>query len=245
MRLLFLLLTLAAAHAQGLFIDPYRFGTGGSSFTPSSLTNLTYWWVHTDIPTNDVIVTNWPARTGSSTFEQADSSLRPTNTASGVAFSGGRRMTNNPLATVDVTAAARGTFWMILAPDIPTAGLGVLFADQTGDHNLSTESDNQWSYFASNGGAVNLGSWVTNQFVDVALVYTNGAINTAYTNGVAMFTRATATPYNENQRFIGGDPFGDQFKGFIREFALFNDALTTSNLAQLHQYATNTYGYSP
>lgn len=233
-----------ACHAQnnaGRALIPLN----NASFVPSNLTSIAYWWVHTDVPTNDVVTQTWTPRTGASNFEQASAALRPTNTASGMYFTGGRRMTNNPLATVDISASAKGTFWMILAPEIPSAGLGVLFSDQTGDHGLYTESDNQWTYGAASGGAGNLGAWVTNQFIDIALVYTNTSINTAYTNAVAMFTRATASPYDENQRFIGGDPFGDQFKGWIREFAIFTDSLTTSNLAQLHQYATNLYGYSP
>lgn len=216
-----------------------------SAFTPSQLTNLTYWWVYTDVATNNAVISSWPARVGTSTFEQASAALRPTNTSSGMSFGGGTRLTNNPLATVDINAAAKGTFWLVLTPVTPVSALGAIIADQTGDHELSTESDNQYTYFASAGGAGNLGVFVSGTTFDIALVYTNTGINACYTNASVNFVRSAASPYNENQRFLGADPFGDNFIGTIREFAIFNDALTVSNLTQLHNYATNLYGYTP
>lgn len=216
-----------------------------SEFSPSNLPSMTYWWVFTDVATNDAVISSWPARVGTSTFEQASAALRPTNTSSGMSFGAGTRLTNNPLATVNFGSGTKATYWLVLTPTTPVSATGAIISDQTGDHNLCTESDNQYTYQAASGGAGNLGVFVSGSTFDLALVVTNIGINACYTNTVVNFVRATASLYDENQRFIGGDPFGENFIGKIREFAIFSDALTVSNLTQLHNYATNLYGYAP
>lgn len=233
---------------RGQFLlDPYRFASA-PSFTPADLPSLTYWWVYTDIPTNDVIVTNWPARVGASTFEQASAALRPTNTTTGVYFNAGTRLTNNPLATVNLTVGTKASLWLVLAPETSAAGVGSVVSDQTGDHPaIYTETDNQWStaFWANGGGAGNLGAYLSGTNYDIAITFTNLGINVVYTNNAVLRANASGGPYNENQRFIGGDPFGSNFRGRIREFAIFNDVLTASDVSDLHSYATNLYGYSP
>jgi hypothetical protein len=242
-KLLLILLSVVGLNAQFL-LDPYRFA--GASFTPEDVPTLTYWWVFTDIDTNNVIVTNWPARVGGSTFEQASSALRPTNTATGVYFGGGTRLTNNPLATINFVAASKASVWFVLTPETPVSALGTIISDQTGDHGIYTESDNEWSAaFFSSGGAGSLAPFANGSTVDLSLVYTNVGINAFYTNAVFMKALAAGVMYDQNQRFIGADPFGDNFKGKIREFAIFSDILTTNEIAQLHTYATNLYGYTP
>jgi hypothetical protein len=215
------------------------------SFAPSSIPTLTHWWVHTDVDTNDVIVTNWAPRVGPSTFTQAAAGRRPTNTVSGMAFSGGQGLTNDPIAVINTASGSKASMWLVFTPLTP-ATRGSLFSDETGDHTLATTPSGDYDYFASSGGISSVGSYVAGVTYDLALVYTNvGNPNTVFTNTVQMFARPSAQPYNENQRFLAYDPFGGAFKGFIKEFAIFSDVLTMQQLTNLHNYATNLYGYSP
>lgn len=220
------------------------------SFSPSDVTGIVYWWVYTDLDTNSVIVTNWTDRIASDLLTQDDSTKRPTNTASGILFGGGTGLTNNPTFQwgTGTVAGDVGSVWFVVAPQTPSAANGTIMADSHGSHMITTTSGGKYSYLLSSGGATDQGSFVSGNLIDYAVTWTWNSDLTTYTNSVLMTTISSATlqPYEQPQRFIGyTTAVAWPFKGYIREIAFFNSRLTTNDLAQLHNYATNIYGYTP
>lgn len=209
---------------------------------------VSYWWVSSDLPTNGY-VTNWIDKIkGSAWTNGAAGTTRPTNTLTGVYFDGSKsqRLTNSGVYFSSGTAEP-STHWII----INRVGGGAFqdFLDYQNDGVLNWYFDNANRYATMmTPTATYDGRSPTNQWFDWCITMESGGSgHVFYTNGVPAITNKigqtwTATPW----KLMGGISVNGYFTGYIRELAVWSNHLATaSEVANLHTYATNTYGYTP
>lgn len=209
---------------------------------PSSIIGLRYWWVSSDMAVGVTVSNQWADRIQGNLAAQMQTSLQPTNAALGVRFNGGQRLTNSTLFPVTVNAST-GSVVVIFQPETP-AGFGAMLGNDLTGGGLMATSGNTIRVFAA--GSPTLSAFTSGQKMDLYYIITNSTQPNTYvsTNGVArgLFTGG---PWSNNQKFFGEDGAGDFFKGYIREVIWYSNTLTAPQVATLHTYATNTYGYTP
>lgn len=225
------------ASAQ-LPVIPFR--PVSSSVTPRSFGGLVYWWVSSDLQTN-VNVTNWVDRVSSNVKTNGADSLRPTNSATGIGFTGTTFLTN----TVPFAVPSPGTFWIIISPQVPSSNGATESTVQVGGFGmLYTTSGNTLRPFAS--GNATFASYAAGIWYAVGEVANNVANDVRYfTNTVFITHNNNGFSVGGNMNFTGKDGAGDPYKGKILEIAYYNTILTddqiTNKVTGLFGYAHNTY----
>lgn len=220
-------------------------GLATGPFTPRSLPGLGYWWVFSDMPTN-INVTNWVDRIQSSvwTNKNTDAS-RPTNSSLGVHFkrSSQQWLTNELKAVFDTNSS----HFLILERTTAGGFQDILDCKNTGDSELMMFNDNKLTWW---GGAQQAdGVPPLSAFFDFCFMPSLAENKIRwYTNGLASNTNnSTAIPANFcSWGWLGGIAFSGYFDGYIKEILIWtNRVLSSSEIAQLHTYYTNLYGYTP
>ena len=221
-------------------IDPYRFV---QPFTPESLPTIRYYWVASDLIV-DAPVTNWIDRIAGFGLGQATVANQPTNTASGVYFVGTPiHLTNSPQFT-EITGTT-GSVWVVFSADTPASTLGAIVAGSSaGGRGIYAVNDGTLKVFGGVGTVV-FGTYVSGTAMDVAIGITSPSTNAFWTNGLLATVATAGQIFNNDVKFAGKDGFADYYKGEILEIAFFTGLLTATEVANLHNYATNIYGYSP
>lgn len=225
---------------------------------PSCVAGKAYWWVASDVPVGTSI-TNYMDRISSNIWKKASSNaFVPTNTTSGFRFDG---YNFNVWVTNDITplGSSFGIFMVLkLSRNHTIAGLYttyILGQDPASSDERILLGDSTTNIMrVMKGSAVSMNAtnvfdnFPTNVFKDICITvnaansnliaYANGAVTTnivhnAYTNMVAKWNR------------FGSQGTGGYFTGWLPELIYFTNALSSSDVAILHRYATNTYGFSP
>lgn len=224
---------------------PHRGGGGSSSsssFTPESIGTIRYYWLSSDLVTN-VTVTNWTDRIHGLVASESNAALRPTNVAGlGVHFAGteqiGTFATNFDWQVNNV--AQTGSVFIVFTPVTPSSTLnGLSVSSDT--HGLYTKSSGVFAYFGDLGSANPFGSFSSGTTMDMTLAVQPGTLS-ILTNGVACTSGNLGM--GVQQAAFGGDTLG-HFKGYLAEISWYSNTLSSPQISQLHQYATNRYGYSP
>lgn len=76
-------------------------------------------------------------------------------------------------------------------------------------------------------------AWVANASIPRSYFYTNAVV--AGTNNAV---------FASNWKYFMGNSFSC-YNCYLREIIVYTNALTQAQLSSIHNYATNTYGYSP
>lgn len=225
------------AHGQ-LLIDPYRFST---PFTPASLPTIRHWWIHSDLVA-DAPITNWIARISGFGLGQASVILRPTNSSTGVHFPGTLFLTNSP--SFNEVVGTTGSVWVCITPITPASFGGIVAGSSGAGRGIFTTSGNVFRVFGESGSPT-FGAFVSGNALDIAIGITSVSTNAFWTNGVLNSVQAAGAIFNNDVNFAGKDGSGLFYNGRIREIAFFTGLLTATEVANLHTYATNLYGYTP
>lgn len=256
LRLLTILLTLTATHAQGLLINPYVFGTGGTA--PPGITNdiINYWRL-------DEV-------SGTRTDVIAGRNLTDNNTAPGVAgkitnavecvFANTEYLdwTGGGAAPPDIDGSSAASFtfvfWFKLYSLGATHYIGNNFNNVSGDQwILNIRTDDKLLFGIQSGGTyrtvTNSTTLATNvwYFGYVARNGTNDLLYASINDGAV----DSATDGNINA-VVGGNfrlgnyvaAGGFQFDGQIDEFGVWGRALATNEVTWLYNTGTGrTYPF--
>jgi hypothetical protein len=207
----------------------------------------TYWWLYSDLPFAHV--TNWVDRIGGATFTSTGSGY-PSNMTDGVHFTGSALQVVTNLGPNWGTFGLNSSHFVILEATNPATFNCYLSAGITGAGTLDLDLDNGMkpNFVANALSHLNSQPVSQNVFIDLCYVcsntspfvvysYTNGQLANSF-NGTGV---GTATNWG-----IAGWAVGEPFSGVIKEIVVYsNKLLSASEVLSLHNYATNTYGYSP
>ena len=217
-------------------------GVSPTPFSPSNIVGLVYWWVASDLSLNNPVA-SWVDRGPYSSYAlQATSGSRPTNSVLGVRFNGAQYIDITNLVWSPHT---NNSYFFVIRPDAASGGVDrFVMAESynTGSAGLGLLTDNRW--FVNSYISTPLAAGVVCDLIGTYLQTTN----TFYTNGVL----ASISTANESPQTMVGigtrrdSPGDNYYRGYIQEIAIWtNKSLTAPDLANLHYYATNTYGFSP
>lgn len=221
-------------------MQPFFNGNLSPAVTPRSFGGLVYWWVSSDLQTN-VNVTNWVDRVSSNVKTNGADSLRPTNSATGIGFTGTTWLTN----TTPFAVPSPGTFWILISPQVPASNGATESTVQIGGNGmLYMTAANTMRPFASGNTA--FASYAAGVWYAVGEAANNVANDVRYfTNKVFITHNNNGFSVGGNMNFTGKDGAGAPYKGKILEIAYYNILLTddqiTNNVTGLYAYAHNTY----
>lgn len=221
--------------------------TGPPPFTPLSVPGMAYRWQTNSIKVDvNSALTNWIDDIQGLILTNSGS-LRPTLTSTGVYFGNAQILTNagiNPGQTLAVSML------IVISRDKNDTlhfftGDGVSHGHLFDRGILSTAA---WEYetatpanCSGNNSKLATNAWMT--LIHDATGTAGGANQHYYTNGIL------ANTFNgqeaEKILCIGGKADGGQYlSGTILELCLWTNVNLASYAAQLHQYATNRYGFT-
>lgn len=228
---------------------------------PKTIPGLALWWVYTDTTTNNVAPTNWIDRIQSLVWTNGDSASRPTNTVIGMGYGGAspRFLTNQPQFDM-------GTNWsvvMFVTDANPSSSAGLadgLFCENGSNFNAGLNFQGTtvdrlfWTSHA--GGNTSLGAATisrSNEY-DIVFMESNSVSSSGatfgFTNGIfyASAARESVDTYlggSGANLVSGANHLATWFDGYMREFMVFTNLLSSQNISNIHYYRTNTYGGSP
>lgn len=272
--LLLCLLSVCASAQQGRFIFGSQLNlasTSGSQSPVPFMPNLTEYWEFTSTSlTTNASVTNWIGALQSTVLTNGASALRPTNSASGVGFTGTQVLTNKNLFvgsnwtiavfyqyTLNNLASAAGSL-------VGSNNMNADFHNWTIDVTFGGSGKQNWNWSSgpqANGtilGQANNVAIIGN-VADLVLVNSNnanGGVGHSYfwTNGVPLVMAQSSCEQgiNEFLSFVGtmnaGGNGPGSFGGFIQGvYVQTNFAGDNINASNIHYYRTNflTKGASP
>jgi hypothetical protein len=245
MRFALVIFLMVACVAKAQVFLPHRKAMGTTeTWTPLSIPTIRYWWVHTDMSTNTKVST-WTDRIQSAILEQSTASLQPSNLAAGVQFDGTDWLLNNP--TFKMTNAVytnEQSFFAIITPTTPSASWGFFLgsSDSTFGDGLGTENDGEF-FFSGAVGSLSMGTFTTGDPVDFAFTSDEGS-NNYFVDGSLVSGPVSGQGLWQYQEYVGKhDSFAAFYAGYIRELIFFSNALTSSDILNLHNYGVATYGY--
>ncbi len=255
MRTFFLLLLSLNAQAQLPIVPLQRFVSASASvFVPSNIvTGIKYWWVSSDMVTN-ITVTNWIDRIQQSVWTNISTATTcPTNSSLGTHFlrTSSQRLTNSVTVSLagDGSSFDTNTQWFIVNLDT-TPGFEDILTGLPASSSPTVGFSSGAPYFFQSPTLASDGTLATGKFVDVAIVSSSdsGHVNpvlTFYTNGIPSQTNTSvAIPQADGWNTLGVGGNG-AYNGYIREYAVYSNKLSSVNVSNLHYYATNLYGYTP
>ncbi len=211
---------------------------------PSSVTNLAYWWVASDLTLNTK-VTNWVDRIQGAVWTNGDTATQPTNSTSGVCFDTTTELTNSVLDLSGAPWNGGATWCAVIQPISVTPGVvsGVWIKD-TRDFGIG---------FLSSGNAINVNSFgvmfkglTVKQ--DWMFPIAGGGSSAYFTNNVQAHDGTGGNLFNnKTYRLASAVSGGTKGAFFIQEFLIYTNLLATQsvNRATLHTYFTNTYNFAP
>lgn len=212
-------------------------GNPSSSSGPAGIPGLNYWWVASDLGSNTNLVTNWVDRISGSAWVN-NGTKQPTNSNSGVYFRNQNQLTNNSPASFGTNS----THFLIVRRDSDSPYQFLIMSNWNGTANSMAWSPSRWSYYTNGyecvtGPLDSPSVWRDVTFTSSlagTLLYTNG-YSSGCSNAIAMYG---------SWGLMGGYT-ATYYIGWVREFLIYNRTLTAAEVANLHTYATNTYGYTP
>jgi hypothetical protein len=236
MRLFFFLCSFLFAiftppvRAQHPFEKIISLAAPSAGFTsPTSIGGMALYWNYNDLSQGATI--NGVAA------HQPNSSLQPTNSASGLWFNSSR-LTN--LAFTVNALGAPFSLWVVYKPNGTAAGYHAIVCDHPGNNGVFNNANAGIVYFNVTGRqdmyAFAAGTSYDFLYRD-SQALTNGAAS-GFTNGVATktVTGANAPAWTINS--IGSDNTSENFQGYIKFIGLWtNKVLTTSDAANLFTYS--------
>lgn len=229
-----------------------------------------YWEFTSPSLTTNATVTNWIGAVQSTILTNGASTLRPTNSASGVGFGGTgfQILTNLPLNIGSNFTIA--VFFQYLGTDVNLQNnpMGLVGSNSVNNanfafYNVSAGAGKyQTAYGRRNGTRLYSGpavaeAFVTNQVLDMILCLSNNPTGGqgifTWTNGFFVGNSSTSStdPGDESVCAVGsltGSADGAcSFKGFIQGVYLMTNTATTVTASNIHYYRTNflTKGASP
>lgn len=231
-----ILSTVRAGHPVSTSDTSWPF-TVSSSLLPSGI-----WlrWRASDLSSSPV--SSWSDEIQNWTWVQATGGNKPTWSTNGVAFNGSGQF----MTTSNFTALTQSTnqSWLIVSKFNSTSGGKILLGVNCGGGNI---------FFGASSGALYDGNGNSISPAPVNILYdfllTKTGTNTwqVYTNGISAWSHN----YGLNDGTIVNhlsleNSTGCTFDGLVQEILVWtNNLFTSSQVSNIHHYATNTYGFSP
>lgn len=214
---------------------------------PSSDNTIWLWWNYQDLTVGNN-VNLWIDRISSFKFFQTVTARQPTNSSLGVYFSGSTQYLTNSPTTFNRNQLA--TVCIIFRPFTPASDASTVFggdgsAGLTGNRSLQTYTTGALHY-QGDGGDVAFGHFGSGTEIDWAIYL--GSLNqvSIWTNGVLAVTNSTSSGMDIIGLIGGRLDVSRFYKGYIREIIWYtNTTFNPTLIANLHKYATNTYGFTP
>lgn len=198
---------------------------------PTDIGGMAYYWNYSDL-TPSANVSAWIDRVQAKDFHQGNSAKQPTNSASGVYFSGTTMLTN-----AVTLPQSKFSIWIGYKMPATQAGYGGLVTDSGGTagffmHSLSFEFYPLTDLYIQ---AANI--YYDTVYVNAGTGTTGGGVG--YTNGIATPTitdKGTAWTFN----YFGSDNGGESYKGFIKFICIWtNTSLSATDAANLSTYGSS------
>lgn len=254
MRSLFiLLLSCLPCFAQfGVEQPIFQLASVAAIEDPTEIGNLYRWWVASDVATGQTVSNQLSDRVVGSKLWQMNTTLSPTNSASGIYFSGSTYLTNDMYAggvgDYDVPTAASsyntGTLFMVIAPSGAAGEEQLLSLGATDNRGPGMNGTNFRYTGLISGGPNSIFAIAAGATCEVTMVWSNKVLF-YYTNSILCSTKTTATYDNFTWGAMGRGALG-YYKGYVREVGWYtNQVFGQTDIDKLHKYLTNTYGYSP
>lgn len=213
---------------------------------PSGSNTLFAWWVASDVPMGwKVGQTNpWIDRIQGIVLSSPITSVAnwPSNTVDGLGFSGVSVVSALTNEQSKINPGSSATFALILTPTRANAGgTDILLSTNINGHLGFNSLFLKNTLQIPSGTAVSGNIVVTTNYDIVG--FQNAGTMTWNTNGVQSKTSSIIFGVVNG---IGLDFTADScFKGYIKEFLVWSNSFSATQLANFHKYATNTYLYGP
>ena len=203
-------------------------------------------WRASDLSSSPV--SSWSDEIQGWTWTQSSGANQPTWSTNGVTFNGSSQYftSSNLIAQTTLGAVSEGQAWLIISKFSTTTGTHVLLGDSSrctgGFIFYAIDSDILYEELGSGP------SPVPTALFDFLTVPSATNSYRAYTNGVSAWTNASG--WNDGVSFnrIGssGDGTLCQFHGDLQEIIVWTNVIFTSTqVSNIHHYATNTYPITP
>jgi hypothetical protein len=239
------------------FIGRPMFPLNSGGVGPESIPHLRFYWVSSDMPTNTVISV-WTDRIQGQNIVSTNTGA-PTNYAKGVYFNGSsQRLTlTNPFTWKATGGDMTGSVWVVIAPQ---TGISSSFASIISAAGTPTENSDGYGpmvksdgvlHWSADAGAADFATFSNEQIIDISaqLYLTNVPSNAIWTrlstNAVQAYHASINQPSSYIRQIGWRKDLNRFFKGYIKELAFFTNVLTQAEITTLHNYATNTYNFTP
>lgn len=197
-----------------------------------------YHWDYTNLANG--AVSDWVDNVNGLHWVQATGGNQPTKDSSGVTFDG----TDDFLTGTNLTTGPTNLWLVIMKPNATTAGKVILGNALSGGQLFL--GINSTGCFYENGLGDAICGTGTSTFDFLEANTTNAVAFVAYTNGVVAWTNATSWNNGVPISHIGSGVGNGFWSGVLKEVIVWTNAtFTVAQVASIHSYATNRYGYTP
>lgn len=209
---------------------------GARGFDPKlDIPGMLYFWSYQDLVVSNT-VSSWVDRIQGYSMNQGNPAIRPTNSLSGVWFTGGMRLTNTPVSWVN----AKWTSWIVFKPVAVAASFHSIVGNSDGNNGFFT-SGPSLVWYTSGQGAHTISFAAINTQYD--LMYTNTGVLAAgnaggYTNTVLTATASGTSSVWSFPETMGSDNLNEQYSGYIKFVGFWtNKNLTATDMQNLYNYS--------
>ncbi len=210
---------------------------------PSSVTNLAYWWVASDLAVGSSVL-SWTDRVQHAVWTNGNSATRPTNSLTGVCFNTTSELTNNFMDFSGPPWNGGGTWVAVLQP-IAMPGLvssvWIGGSDFGAGFTSAANVVNPNSFGAICKALLTVQDWIFPLAGGSFAFYTNNVQASSGAGLGNLFNRA------DMFKLASAPAGGTRGAFYLREFLIYTNVLATNsvNRATLHTYFTNTYSFAP
>lgn len=230
------------AHGQ-FILDPYRFLTTSDNLPPG----IEFRWKASSLSSSPV--SDW-VDSVSGYHLTASGTAQPSWSTNGVQFDGTSDVltaTNLNSRTESGSGDSSPRAWLVIMKAAVTTPAQMVLGEAYGGGTILFLFGDTDAYFYENViGSAALGPITTNTFDILACKSTNAVPYRCYTNGVIGWASALAWNGNVTVSRVGSGNGNARYSGLIKEIIVWSNAVfTASQIADIHTYSTNTYGFTP
>ena len=234
--LLLLFVCCCTAFAQFGALTDQPFVAGDSSVDQLLSFSIGYHWDYTNL--SDGAVSDWIDSASGYHWTQASGASQPTKDSNGVTFAGSHWLDASNTIRCSTAPDNLDVFLVVLKVDTFPGGTILASGNQV---DLGFDSS-QWYNPAGYWGTIVTGVWID-------YVYAGTTVITPYhyTNGVV--AKVSDVLHSHTLSYVGRITAGTgaYFNGKVKEVIIWTNVtgFTTNQVANIHQYVTNKYGFAP
>lgn len=229
--------------AQFNYSDLAFLANGNKAASDPLPAGIGFRWQYESLP--DGVVSNWVDSVQGYSWVQGTDASRPSKGANGVTFTTGKFLIASNLLRCDSTSGGmKDCFLMIVSFDDASVEQVIVMDTAGGQEFAGVSGALKW--YNPN---VPFGAPVNSQWVDWLYAGTNFGTTKfrTYTNGVVGLDDVSGSIFSATVTRIGRSTPGAYFKGKMKEFIVWTNVVgfTTTQVSNIHYYATNRYSFTP